>query len=113
MIRRPPRSTLFPYTTLFRSVLLESVDFQLTHRVLPRSEAAGRLVLPARAGSRRGLGVGRVFWHDGFGHASLAGGPPRLAGWFYRKKPRLWVVGDGIPADIVPPVAAPPGGVAA
>src|SRR3712207_9278340 len=25
MIRRPPRSTLFPYTTLFRSVLLEPV----------------------------------------------------------------------------------------
>src|SRR5258708_31141266 len=24
MIRRPPRSTLFPYTTLFRSQLLES-----------------------------------------------------------------------------------------
>src|SRR3712207_7461017 len=24
MIRRPPRSTLFPYTTLFRSVLLPS-----------------------------------------------------------------------------------------
>ena len=23
MIRRPPRSTLFPYTTLFRSVVLE------------------------------------------------------------------------------------------
>src|SRR3712207_8516019 len=29
MIRRPPRSTLFPYTTLFRSRLLE-----LLHRVL-------------------------------------------------------------------------------
>src|SRR3989449_6554921 len=29
MIRRPPRSTLFPYTTLFRSVLDESsVDIQ-------------------------------------------------------------------------------------
>src|SRR2546430_8546220 len=26
MIRRPPRSTLFPYTTLFRSVLLEPVE---------------------------------------------------------------------------------------
>src|SRR5258707_4229209 len=26
MIRRPPRSTLFPYTTLFRSGLLERVD---------------------------------------------------------------------------------------
>src|SRR5258708_23592274 len=31
MIRRPPRSTLFPYTTLFRSVL----DFKLTCMVLP------------------------------------------------------------------------------
>src|SRR5260370_32631362 len=30
MIRRPPRSTLFPYTTLFRSlqVLLELVNFR-------------------------------------------------------------------------------------
>src|SRR3712207_8300578 len=26
MIRRPPRSTLFPYTTLFRSTLFRSVD---------------------------------------------------------------------------------------
>ena len=26
MIRRPPRSTLFPYTTLFRSVILASED---------------------------------------------------------------------------------------
>src|SRR2546430_10064247 len=29
MIRRPPRSTLFPYTTLFRSFLLTAVDGQL------------------------------------------------------------------------------------
>src|SRR2546427_8373181 len=27
MIRRPPRSTLFPYTTLFRSLRLEHGDF--------------------------------------------------------------------------------------
>src|SRR2546425_7724184 len=26
MIRRPPRSTLFPYTTLFRSILREDVQ---------------------------------------------------------------------------------------
>src|SRR5258708_26493308 len=26
MIRRPPRSTLFPYTTLFRSVVLASLN---------------------------------------------------------------------------------------
>src|SRR2546430_13263853 len=28
MIRRPPRSTLFPYTTLFRSVHLSRLSFQ-------------------------------------------------------------------------------------
>src|SRR3712207_7936840 len=28
MIRRPPRSTLFPYTTLFRSTEQERVDLQ-------------------------------------------------------------------------------------
>src|SRR3712207_9063604 len=26
MIRRPPRSTLFPYTTLFRSFIIERMD---------------------------------------------------------------------------------------
>src|SRR2546423_10348345 len=31
MIRRPPRSTLFPYTTLFRSMLFSAT---LSHRVL-------------------------------------------------------------------------------
>src|SRR2546426_2439283 len=29
MIRRPPRSTLFPYTTLFRSVLGDLVEAEL------------------------------------------------------------------------------------
>src|SRR3712207_8016856 len=31
MIRRPPRSTLFPYTTLFRSVIVEK-RFRLTQQ---------------------------------------------------------------------------------
>src|SRR3989338_5252385 len=33
MIRRPPRSTLFPYTTLFRSAALEIADapFEIEH----------------------------------------------------------------------------------
>src|SRR5258708_28739564 len=30
MIRRPPRSTLFPYTTLFRSVLLLMLQHMMT-----------------------------------------------------------------------------------
>src|SRR3712207_9194501 len=32
MIRRPPRSTLFPYTTLFRSVQLPAIVSVLEHR---------------------------------------------------------------------------------
>src|SRR5258705_9606360 len=39
MIRRPPRSTLFPYTTLFRSQLLRDND---VHRREPRVGAALR-----------------------------------------------------------------------
>src|SRR5947208_14633905 len=35
MIRRPPRSTLFPYTTLFRSPL--SIEAQMEARVLMMS----------------------------------------------------------------------------
>src|SRR3712207_8537656 len=31
MIRRPPRSTLFPYTTLFRSLLYTLGDFELPY----------------------------------------------------------------------------------
>src|SRR2546430_10323055 len=34
MIRRPPRSTLFPYTTLFRSIKLEMIEAELSPRNL-------------------------------------------------------------------------------
>src|SRR3712207_7544869 len=45
MIRRPPRSTLFPYTTLFRSALAGFVD--PTERVVTIEDAAElRLALP-------------------------------------------------------------------
>src|SRR3712207_7345355 len=33
MIRRPPRSTLFPYTTLFRSLLVEGEHVRLLDRL--------------------------------------------------------------------------------
>src|SRR2546426_4471154 len=32
MIRRPPRSTLFPYTTLFRSRVVEGTDPDVGHQ---------------------------------------------------------------------------------
>src|SRR2546426_8351579 len=41
MIRRPPRSTLFPYTTLFRSLLpniLDAVVAAPGERLLPRGD---------------------------------------------------------------------------
>src|SRR3712207_8947160 len=41
MIRRPPRSTLFPYTTLFRSHLLGHVEVG-DHAVLQRADSADR-----------------------------------------------------------------------
>src|SRR3712207_8723950 len=63
MIRRPPRSTLFPYTTLFRS---------------GREVGKGAAVQP---GHRRGLtvqagfGVGSALGvHDGFDRGGVAGG---------------------------------------
>src|SRR2546430_3316196 len=35
MNRRPPRSTLFPYTTLFRSVLESCISSPFTHSLRP------------------------------------------------------------------------------
>src|SRR3712207_8073990 len=51
MIRRPPRSTLFPYTTLFRSLLI--LDHRLA-RLLHQVEARKRVVR---------VGVGRTTGH--------------------------------------------------
>src|SRR5260221_10761649 len=48
MIRRPPRSTLFPYTTLFRSYWLS--DF-LVRRVLAHVRITTNLVHQIQAGS--------------------------------------------------------------
>src|SRR5687768_18463107 len=38
MIRRPPRSTLFPYTTLFRSMPL-LIDFPIASKAVPKLDA--------------------------------------------------------------------------
>src|SRR5690349_22098483 len=41
MIRRPPRSTLFPYTTLFRSPAAQRRLARFPHRVQVRREVRG------------------------------------------------------------------------
>src|SRR2546427_7816031 len=45
MIRRPPRSTLFPYTTLFRS-LLAGLARSAVHRTAPHGASSEALVAP-------------------------------------------------------------------
>src|SRR5689334_24827021 len=42
MIRRPPRSTLFPYTTLFRSVHHEPAPVKVIGRVVAAAAAVER-----------------------------------------------------------------------
>src|SRR2546425_12702309 len=48
MIRRPPRSTLFPYTTLFRSVPRALSQFPLGVDVAPRRAAVVGAIHTAR-----------------------------------------------------------------
>src|SRR5438034_2661141 len=52
MIRRPPRSTLFPYTTLFRSPRAHAVARRKTCRTTP-PVPPGRVPRPAPARDRK------------------------------------------------------------
>src|SRR5256885_11842436 len=55
MIRRPPRSTLFPYTTVFRSVLLESGV--MGRAAVPSGASTGsREAIELRDGDKRRYG---------------------------------------------------------
>src|SRR3712207_7423830 len=68
MIRRPPRSTLFPYTTLFRSaqpelrVLVARVRLVVRRerdmRVLPETPLARGWLVDSQVGVHQQLGVG-------------------------------------------------------
>src|SRR2546422_4062501 len=53
MIRRPPRSTLFPYTTLFRSPAVFGILLETAHHA---ALEIGRAVRPLRDDARRRLG---------------------------------------------------------
>src|SRR3712207_7729534 len=53
MIRRPPRSTLFPYTTLFRSKVIAGVDRGLSLLVVARPQLAEDLAAQRLDGGGR------------------------------------------------------------
>src|SRR2546429_1665253 len=60
MIRRPPRSTLFPYTTLFRSLYAESLRLSICRRpirrFLPRGNILGQIQIVSANISPQGRG---------------------------------------------------------
>ena len=54
MIRRPPRSTLFPYTTLFRSPEVDDNSAEATLRKGTRLTAAAPTIVTTHARIRQG-----------------------------------------------------------
>src|SRR3989449_1338633 len=93
MIRRPPRSTLFPYTTLFRSHLGELSGVQRSFHAARRSGAVGR------------VGSGHVGWMGGIREFSQAARALRCLhrardlGWSPRRREHDVHVGGSQPAD--------------
>src|SRR3712207_8903469 len=64
MIRRPPRSTLFPYTTLFRSLRDRMEVIQLAgYTEEEKLEIAKRYLVP-RQTERNGLTAGKIAFND-------------------------------------------------
>src|SRR3712207_9492280 len=50
MIRRPPRSTLFPYTTLFRSVAIDTIeDMRIAFDGIPLDQVSTSMTINAPA----------------------------------------------------------------
>src|SRR5258705_3711726 len=61
MIRRPPRSTLFPYTTLFRSTAALLVSARFLYAIVVERGAAGH-AHPAFAHSLEGAAQAFLLW---------------------------------------------------
>src|SRR2546422_11320605 len=98
MIRRPPRSTLFPYTTLFRSLPSDALIVLEQESALGQeverawSEAAHHLDVARRLGeeppAREALFVEPAAWRaEGPRVPPRAAGPPRTRGRVPRAPP--------------------------
>src|SRR3712207_8668800 len=75
MIRRPPRSTLFPYTTLFRSVYEDVVDaVGVAFHQVGGARVKGHVAPVGADGGSRAVTVRLV---SGAAHAHPLGGPRR------------------------------------
>src|SRR5256885_17007279 len=107
MIRRPPRSTLFPYTTLFRSrdreacitALLDLDPAVLRRRVPPPSQAIEFAFTYAKT---RLLPTLLRIWRlpDDLPHAAGNGDFARVKSWFDAEgKPALGDLANHLPAN--------------
>src|SRR2546426_4689890 len=110
MIRRPPRSTLFPYTTLFRSG--GEADARRggpvsTHHRLPEAVVSRGFHPAGRAGGDRRRGAPPAYQE---GHPAARRDPPAPAAVFLvagaRPKPPPTRPGGGPPPPKIPPRAA-------
>src|SRR3989442_7036316 len=88
MIRRPPRSTLFPYTTLFRSQRVKLLDFGIARDAdLPAEE---RL-------TRTGFFVGTLKYRSEEHTSELQSRPHLVCRLLLEKKKKNTTVLDGRP----------------
>src|SRR5258708_23646672 len=80
MIRRPPRSTLFPYTTLFRSVPRTAAPSEDGHGHRGQRSARSHVLLLRRPRRREGeeRGYARIFGHRSEEHTSELQSPDHL-----------------------------------
>src|SRR5260221_10548160 len=85
MIRRPPRSTLFPYTTLFRSALRVRAEMSDVSRSRP-TDCAG-LVMQGVEQACANLGYAHMRMPSGAGHDAVYMAPTGPMG--DRKSTRL------------------------
>src|SRR2546430_7571621 len=77
MIRRPPRSTLFPYTTLFRSSRLDSPSPMLFPAPQPYPVKSIRISASSATNTKRGNSITALMKLGGVTGGGSAGGGGR------------------------------------
>src|SRR2546430_11262488 len=92
MIRRPPRSTLFPYTTLFRSKVAKAAAAEANYQPPPQKVRAVKsaFAMTGPASKRQESGGIIQLLYDSFLQPALAGirsGSMRIRQMLYRADP--------------------------
>src|SRR2546427_11985368 len=92
MIRRPPRSTLFPYTTLFRSLALSWLDSGLA-LLIAAGAGLGLALLDLVAHGAALVPGGHIVMVAGWQAALLWAAVAAAAWWLWNSPRRPWQIG--------------------